>query len=387
MNKHYCWIKCKVNNYYKFINKVNRLNIRLEQIIYNDKTVYIKINESDYEKLKKYLISYDFYKYKELGIYKVKEIINKYKIYIISLILGLGLFLYVSNLIIDVKVIHEDKELRELILDELDTCGVKRLKLKKSYKTLQRIKEKILDKYPDKIDWLEFEIKGMNVYVRVEERIITKIEKDDRKCNIVARKEGMVSNIKLISGVVNVGLYENVKEGSVLISGIVTQNNNEVARVCAKGEVYANTWYKASVTIPFEHIEYKKTGRKKYNIIFSDGIKKNRLLKNRFNSFESSYKTILKVFDYRVLLEKEYETKRIVKKYNESEALELALKKAEDNVLKSLNAKDSVIDKKVLKKSINDSKIYVEVFVIANEQIGITSYIEEGIDNNDNTNN
>ncbi len=387
MNKHYCWIKCKVNNYYKFINKVNRLNIRLEQIIYNDKTIYIKINESDYKKLKKYLISYNFYKYKELGIYKVKEIINKYKIYIISLILGLGLFLYVSNLIIDVKVIHEDKELRELILDELDTYGVKKLSLKKNYKTMQGIKEKILDKYPDKIDWLEFEIKGMNVYVRVEERIITKIEKDDRKCNIVARKEGMVSNIKLISGVVNVGLYENVKEGSVLISGIVTQNNNEVARVCAKGEVYANTWYKASVTIPFEHIEYKKTGRKKYNIIFSDGIKKNRLLKNRFNSFESSYKTILKVFDYRVLLEKEYETKRIVKKYNESEALELALKKAEDNVLKSLNAKDSIIDKKVLKKSINDSKIYVEVFVIANEQIGITSYIEEGIDNNDNTNN
>lgn len=387
MNKHYCWIKCKVNNYYKFINKVNRLNIRLEQIIYNDKTIYIKINESDYKKLKKYLISYDFYKYKELGIYKVKEIINKYKIYIISLILGLGLFLYVSNLIIDVKVIHEDKELRELILDELDTYGVKKISLKKNYKTMQGIKEKILNKYPDKIDWLEFEIKGMNVYVRVEERIITKIEKDDRKCNIVARKEGMVSNIKLISGVVNVGLYENVKEGSVLISGIVTQNNNEVARVCAKGEVYANTWYKASVTIPFEHIEYKKTGRKKYNIIFSDGIKKNRLLKNRFNSFESSYKTILKVFDYRVLLEKEYETKRIVKKYNESEALELALKKAEDNVLKSLNAKDSVIDKKVLKKSINDSKIYVEVFVIANEQIGITSYIEEGIDNNDNTNN
>ena len=387
MNKHYCWIKCKVNNYYKFINKVNRLNIRLEHIIYNDKTVYIKINESDYEKLKKYLISYDFYKYKELGIYKVKEIINKYKIYIISLILGLGLFLYVSNLIIVVKVIHEDKELRELILDELDTYGVKKISLKKNYKTMQGIKEKILNKYPDKIDWLEFEIKGMNVYVRVEERIITKIEKDDRKCNIVARKEGMVINIKLISGVVNVGLYENVKEGSVLISGIVTQNNNEVARVCAKGEVYANTWYKASVTIPFEHIEYKKTGRKKYNIIFSDGIKKNRLLKNRFNSFESSYKTILKVFDYRVLLEKEYETKRIVKKYNESEALELALKKAEDNVLKSLNAKDSVIDKKVLKKSINDSKIYVEVFVIANEQIGITSYIEEGIDNNDNTNN
>ena len=387
MNKHYCWIKCKVNNYYKFINKVNRLNIRLEQIIYNDKTVYIKVNESDYKKLKKYLISYDFYKYKELGIYKVKEIINKYKIYIISLILGLGLFLYVSNLIIDVKVIHEDKELRELILDELDTYGVRKLSLKKNYKTMQGIKEKILDKYPDKIDWLEFEIKGMNVYVRVEERIITKIEKDDRKCNIVARKEGMVSNIKLISGVVNVGLYENVKEGSVLISGIVTQNNNEVARVCAKGEVYANTWYKASVTIPFEHIEYKTTGRKKYNIIFSDGIKKNRLLKNRFNSFESSYKTILKVFDYKVLLEKEYETKRIVKKYNESEALELALKKAEDNVLKSLNAKDSVIDKKVLKKSINDSKIYVEVFVIANEQIGITSYIEEGIDNNDNTNN
>ena len=61
----------------------------------------------------------------------------------------------------------------------------------------------------------------------------------------------------------------------------------------------------------------------------------------------------------------------------------MALIKAEENVLKKLNNNDEVIDKKVLKKSINDSTIYVEVFLIANEQIGYTSKIDEGIDSND----
>ena len=383
MNKHYFWIKAKVNNYYRFITKLNNIDVKVEQIKYIDKIIYLKVDDNAYERIKKYLISYDFKKDKELGIYNVFDIFKKHRIFVISLLIGVVLFIFVSNLIVDVKVIHEDSQLREILLDELDEYGIKKLSLKKRYKDLQIIKQRILDKYPDKLDWLEFEIKGMNFIVRVEERIITNIENNNDKCNIVAKKDGMISSIKLTSGVANVALFDNVKEGDILISGIVKNNDFEVSRVCAEGEVFANTWYKVSVTIPFEYITYNKTGKKKYNIILSNGINETRIFKKRFKSFDFSNKTLLKFFDYRIILETEYENIKVINKYSEKEALDMALIKAEENVLKKLNNNDEVIDKKVLKKSINDSTIYVEVFLIANEQIGYTSKIDEGIDSND----
>lgn len=383
MNDYFVLIRCKCSDYYKFIQKIASLNISIYDVKYEKKYLYFKVSNKNLEKLNKYLKSYKFEKVNNLGLTKILDYLVRYKELVICFIIGFMLLVIASNLIVDVRIIHENKEIRELLLDELGELGVKKLTFKKSYQRLQEIKKYLLDKYPDKLDWLEFEVDGMIYNVKVEERIITDTSKDNQKCHLVATKEGTISKMKVSSGEALVRPNDLVKPGDILISGIITYNNEEKARVCASGEVFAHTWYTVNVSIPFQHDEYIKTGKKKYNLVWQNKDNKTLIFKERFASYEKKQKTLLALFDYQILLETEWETQKITKIYSEDEALAEGLKKAEENLKKQLGPKDSIIDKKVLKKYVNDSKMDIEIFIIVDELISKKqNIIDENIEGN-----
>ena len=193
MNKNIVWIESNCDNYYRLISKVESLSIKIYEVKYIDKKLYLKVTKTDYEKINKYIISYKFKIIKNTGINKVLDYIKKEKIFLISLFVGLIFFVCLKNMIFKINIIHENSSIRELIKDELDENGIKVLRFKKSYKKLDEIRQKILDKHPDKLDWMEFEVKGMVINVKIEERIITDIKKDDRVCDIVAKKSGVIN--------------------------------------------------------------------------------------------------------------------------------------------------------------------------------------------------
>ncbi|MEG1892530.1 MAG: sporulation protein YqfD [Bacilli bacterium] len=371
MFKHYIWVTAPCDDYYKFIKKLQAINIYVLEIKYHKKQIYLKIEYQYFNKVTKYLISYKFKKIKEMGIYNIKAILKKYYIFLIAFIFGLVLFFILSNLIIKVNVIHDNKEIRDLITTELNDINIKPLRFKKSFKDLEKIKKNLLNKYPDKLDWLEIEVDGMVYNVLIEERIITNIEKNDNICDVIAKKDGTITKFKVFNGTSLIAINDYVKKGDILISSKTLLNEEEKRSVCASGEVYAYTWYTVNVSIPFKEEIRKKTGKKKYNIVFNKNGNKKKLLKNRFNSYDSSYKTLLSFFDYSFLLETEYETKKIIEEHDEEEALNIALKKANDNIYLKLSEFDTIVDQKVLKKTRNDSKMEVEVFIIVEELISM----------------
>ena len=184
MNYYFVLVRCKCNDYYKFIKKIASLNISIYDVKYEKKYLYFKVSNKNLEKLNKYLKSYHFEKVNNLGLNKIFDYLVKYKELVICFIIGFMFLVVASNLIVDVRIIHENKEIRELLLDELEELGVKKLTFKKSYGRLQEIKEYLLDKYPDRLDWLEFEVDGMIYNVKVEERIITDTSKNNQKCHL-----------------------------------------------------------------------------------------------------------------------------------------------------------------------------------------------------------
>ena len=382
MNK-IIWVKSKCDDYYKFINKLQYLRISVLEIRYENKYIYLKIESKYLEKLNKYLISYKFKVVKELGIYIIINKIKKNYIYIISIIIGIVLFIILSNMVFKINIIHENKEIREIIKEELDEYGIKVLSFKKSYKELDKIRQKILDKYPDKLDWMEFEVDGLIINVRIEERIITDTTKEDKVCDLIAAKSGIINDILVENGEVLVNINDYVKEGDTLVTGIIKYNEEERRLTCASGEVYATTWYTVDVKIPFSYNEYIETGKKKYNIIWENNDNKHLLLRKRFTDYNSYLKNILKIFDFNLYLETEKETKKITKTYTEEEALEVGINKAIENIKIKLSDKDEIIDKKVLKKVVNNSTMDIEVFIIVKELISTQKEIaitEEGID-------
>lgn len=379
------WIKAPCNNYGNLIIKLQYLNINIRDIKYNNKVIHLLVTDADFQKISKYLISYKFVKDRSMGFNKIKESILGNWILLVSVIMGTIVFSFAHNLILEINVNHESKEIRELIQDELDSYGIKVLTLKKDYQRMDKIKKEILDKYPRKLDWLEFSLDGMILNVNVEERIITDISKDDKKCNIVAKKSGVINDILVYQGESLVMINDYVREGDTLITGIIKYNDEDKRMICASGEVYATTWYTVSVSVPFEYNEYEYTGRSKYNFVWEhEGVKKN-ILRDRFDSYESNYQTILDIFDFKLYLDKEKETKKITKKYEPDQALEVGVNKAVDSVRVKMGEFDSIIDKKVLKKSINDSTMDIEVFIVLKELISMEEKIElenikEGID-------
>ncbi len=381
MNK-VLWVKCKCDDYYKFINKIKYINIKILEIKYEQGYVYLKIEDKYLEKLNKYLISYKFSVVKETGVYDILNKIKRNYIFCICLLIGVILFFIMSNMVVKINIIHESSEIREIIADELDEYGIKVLSFKKSYKELDKIRQEILDKYPEKLDWMEFDVDGMIINVRIEERIITDTNKDDKVCNLVAAKSGIINDIKVEQGEVLVNINDYVKDGDILVTGVINYNEETKRTTCASGEIYATTWYTVDVKIPFEYSEYVETGKKKYNIVWENDGNKKQILRERFDSYNGYLKNILKVFDFNLYVETEMETEKITKTYTEEEALEVGINKAIENVLIKLGEKDEIIDKKVLKKVVNNSTMDIEVFVIVKELISteeeITVDTEEG---------
>ena len=368
MNK-IIWVRSKCSDYYRFISKVQYLNINILDIKYENNYVYLKIDNKYLEKLNKYLVSYKFRVVNVTGIYKVIELLKKNYIFVICLFIGVILFLVFSNMIVKINIIHENKEIREIIANELDEYGIKVLSFKKSYDELDEIRQEILDKYPDKLDWMDFDVDGQVINVRVEERIITDTSKSDKVCDLVATKSGVINDILVSEGEVKVNINDYVREGDTLVSGVITYNEEDKRYTCASGRVYATTWYTASVSIPLEYYEYEETGNKKYNIVWEVDDNKKSILKNRFTNFNSSLKNIFHIFDFNLYLETQNETEKIVKTYTEEEAINVGINKAISSIEITLGEFDEIIDKKVLKKYVNNSTMDIEVFIIVKELI------------------
>lgn len=376
MNKNVVWIESSCDNYYRLISKVENLSVKIYEVKYIDKKLYLKVTKKDYEKINKYIISYKFKIIKNTGINKFLDYIKKEKIFIISLLLGLIFFVCLKNMTFKINIIHENSNIRELIKDELDENGIKVLSFKKSYKKLDEIRQKILDKHPDKLDWMEFEVRGMVINVKIEERIITDIKKNDRVCDIVAKKNGVINEIKIEQGEGLVNINDYVKEGDLLIRGSVKYNEEDKRYTCASGEIYATTWYTGSISIPFKYYEYEKQNDKRYNLVWEYNDNKHEIFKNRLENYESNYKTLLKIFDFNLYIDKQVSVKKIEKEYSEEEALEIGINKVIETIEKKLTKKDTIIDKKVLKKVKNNSTMDIDVFVVVKELISTQKEIE-----------
>ena len=370
------WIKASCDNYYKLINKIEKLSIKIYEIKYIEKIIYLKVTKKDYAKIKKYIISYKFKVEKNLGLQRIFDIIKQEKIFVISLIIGLLVFLCLKNMIVKINIVHENQEIRELISDELKENKIEILRFKKSYKKLDEIRQKILDKHPDKLDWMEFEIKGMTLNVKVEERIITETQKNNEVCDIVAKKNGVISDIKILQGESQVLINDYVKEGDTLISGTIKFNDMDKRYTCADGEIYATTWYTGSISIPFKYYEYQNESDKRYNLVWEHNGNKHEIFRNRLENFNSNYKTLLKIFDFNLYLDKQVSVAKIEKEYTEEEALNEGVNKVVESVEKKLTKKDTIIDKKVLKKVKNNSTMDIDVFVVVKELISTQKKIE-----------
>ena len=357
------------------LKEIIKRNINIYNLDKTSKDIRLIIDYKDYLIIKKMKTTYKIKIINRYGLSKIKYITKTYKITILSILIGIIISIILSKLILEIKVESPNKNIIKIINKDLKETNIKKYRFKVSYKEKERIKEYLLNKEKDKLEWLEIIEKGNTYIIKVEER---KLNKKEEKCefrHIVSKKNAIITKINSSSGEIIKKINDYVEKNEIIISGFIHNKDTIVSKRCSIGNVYGETWYKMYLSIPKEIKEVKLTNNTKYrldiNILNKDYIINNKyktFIKNEYNIIDS------KIIPLKIGVSKLTETKENISNYNINNIDKYALKISEKEMKKRLNKDSKILTKKILKKKEKNSKIIIEVFLGVEEDI--TDYID-----------
>ena len=379
--------KVKLNiqgkNIKRFIKRLKSNNIDLLNIKYlKYNSINIVIYQKDYDKVLKLKTTYEINQLDTYGIIKIKRIMNVYKYALIFIALGIFLIIFLSNIIFNVEVIHNDKELREFLLNELEKYGLKKYKFKVSFQEIQKIKNSILEEYHDKIEWLEIEERGTSYIVRLESRVIPNQEVNYDKQNVVAKKSAIIKKIVAENGEVVKNINSYVNKGDVIISGNIYLNEEIKDIVKAEGKIYGEVWYNINVSYPYIYSEIKELDNFQDVYVLKILNKSLELTLNKFDDKRVEEEKILyhSFLPFSLVKQRQKEVQTISYVLTSEEAKDKAIDEAIKKMQERLNNEEKIIDYQVLKVNIKDDKIILDMFFTVYEDITSYSKIEGEID-------
>lgn len=360
------------------LKEMIKRKINIEKIKEKEKEYQLIIEKKDYKKVKDIKTTYKIKIIEYYGIEKVKDIMKRYKLILLFIGIGVLLIIFLSNIIFDIKIIHSNQEIVNIIEKDLEEFGIKKYHFVVSNKKREEIKRKILEKEKERIEWLEIEKLGTIYQIKIEERKKKKEEEECTPRNLVARKNATILEIESEKGEIKVKKNDYVEKNQVLISGFIYNKDKIVSKRCAIGKVYGEVWYIVKVNIPKYYEEIKKQQEFTRNIKIKIGKKNYYFPKNNKNIREKEYNIIeSKIIPFSLSIEKRRNIEKNRKQYTYEELDTIAIDTAEQDFQKRLKEKEEILEKKVLKKKEFNSKIIVEVFLKVKEEITTVQSIEE----------
>ncbi len=342
----------------------------------------LEIEEEYFQKIKKLAPTYEITILKRTGKAYLIHLYKTKKIFLYSIIFAFLVIILLTNIIFSVRVVETDKEIKDMILTDLRENGITRFRFKVSYKRKEAIREKILEKEKNYLEWLEIEEIGTMYQVKVIRRINNPKEEELKPRSIVAKKKGRITRIEADYGEVTTKKNDVVDKGDTLISGLIKNKEEIKTKVAARGKVYAEVWYQVNLNLPTIYQEEIKTGKKKntLEIIFLD---KNIFISELFKYNNSiSKETVLynnPLIPFRISFTKKEEIKLKQVAYQEDKTLKKIKKLAVDKLKQRIGNNIKILSINVLKKKTSADKIEVELFFKVEEDI--TSY--ESLENID----
>ena len=236
----------------RFINLAASKKIRIISSVLNRGTVLkFRCFAKDIEKVKEIAKKTDCL----IDIKKEKGLpnfINRYKKrgYFVCIFLIVFILLFINSLFIwniDINEVErnniEDEEI-DLIYESLKNNGVEVGKLKKRFYDK---KECIINKIRlecENISWVGMEIKGTNLIIDIKKSIAKNNEKEDiveehvfKDNNIYSNKSGKISKITVYSGTARKVVGDEIKEGELLVEGIMEGKYTGIREVMPNAEI------------------------------------------------------------------------------------------------------------------------------------------------------
>ena len=236
----------------------------------------------------------------------------------------------------------------------------------------------------DDISWMGIDIKGTNIIIKIKEKEKAPIviNKSDY-CNIVSNKTGLITKINVQDGTKAVEIGDMVKEGDVLVLGLLEGKfSGETRYVHAIADVEAKVWYSKKEKFYYSQDIRKETGQieNKYSIKFNNFKINFTKTLSKFQNYDTickSKKILLFPNFYlpiEIVKKTNIEYKKISKTFTEEELIEIATEKLEIEIEAEIENKDNIINKQI---NVDKQEEYVEVEIIYEviEKIGIEEKI------------
>lgn len=361
----------------KILKKLIKYHIYFESVIYQDNCILIEVDYVNYCNILKYSKIFNIVLVNIKGINKYKLLIKKYTLFFISNLLSLILIFILSNVIFDVQIMTNDKEIYSILNNELNYYGIDIYHFVKPFDEKEEIKNKILADNKDKLEWMEITRNGCVYVINVERRIINNLENDDIKRDVISSKNAFIKEIKASSGSIVKKINDYVNKGDIIVTGIITKGEEIKDYVKADATIYGETWYNVKVSLPINYYEKVYTGNYKKSLTINVFDKKIKLFnwKNYANE-EIVEKKLFenKILPFSVNYDTFYEIEENIDILTDEKVWDIAFNIAREKLLNTLKEGSKIISQKKLKLRIKDSTIEIDVFIKAYENI--TDYRE-----------
>ena len=235
----------------------------------DDLTVCFSIRRQDYKYVKQ-LLKQREEQVEVLSVFgaywNIKKLLKR-PVLVAGVLFLLFLVLYLPSRILFIGVQGNHAVPTNLVLDKAEACGIAFGVSRESLRS-EKVKNHLLESIPE-LQWVGVNSYGCFALISVEEKDEPEIEERVPFCaNIVADRDGVITDIAVTKGTVKCEVGQSVKQGQVLVSGYADYGFKLVTEG-AEAEIFAQTG--RSLTLITPSVFQKRTKiykeEKRYSLI------------------------------------------------------------------------------------------------------------------------
>lgn len=286
MNNYYIY-EVKAYSTESLIIKIKQNRIRVLELKKIDEYTYnLKIDVKDNLKFKKVFYGAKILKTQGLFFIIKNRLIQK--ITLISLIISIFFFCFLSTLLFKINIYGNNTKINEEIILNLNELNIRPMKKIPNEESLSNFKNSFLENHFE-IENLDYKINGtvLNITYYLKEKENNHVQDTGK---YYAKKSGIIKYVDIEIGNFLYKTNDYVKKDSLLIDDYLYLNDKQIY-IGAFGKVYANTW---------QTIELKEqTNNREESEIYSYFVNKARyLIAKEFTSDEKIENEMILNFNY-----------------------------------------------------------------------------------------
>ncbi|WP_182200542.1 sporulation protein YqfD [Paraliobacillus salinarum] len=313
--------------------------------------------------------------------------------FILGLIASFFFVLLLSNMVWSIDVQGVRPEIEKQIRTTLNENGVYKGKLKFTIRSVTDMQQLLLDEIPELL-WVGVKEKGTTYALEgVEKTQVSETEESSPR-HIVAKKNGVITDMYVSKGRPIVSVNDYVKKGDILVAGTLKEEQEEESEdkkskniyVAAQAEIYANTWYESTVSTPTEADYHVLTGDNKNKYYVTIG----NVSFPVWGFFQKDYedqqiemeKRPLHFFQWtlpiHIIKMNIHERDHIKEKRTKEEAKQIGIEQAKKNLQLQLGRDSKIIKEKILHETAGNDKVKLRLYFTVKENIAKTQDLSQG---------